>query len=95
MSEEFASNSFLAVAVGGLMLLWLYRSRNSLSLQVRVLASHRGKRPDARHFRTTRVGLPNQTASCKPSARPNRIYLNFVAENAPADDLTAPRPDAQ
>jgi hypothetical protein len=26
---------------------------------------------------------PNQTASCKPSVRPNRIYASFVAENAP------------
>jgi hypothetical protein len=40
-------------------------------------------------------GFPNQTASCKPSARPNRIYANFVAENAPTGGLTSHRPDVQ
>jgi hypothetical protein len=35
------------------------------------------------------------TASCKLSAPPNPIYLNFVAENAPADRLTAARSRAR
>jgi hypothetical protein len=46
-----------------------------------------GSGPTHDDFRTTRVGPPNQTASCKPSARPNRIYVNFVAENASAPSL--------
>jgi hypothetical protein len=51
-----------------------------------------GSGPTHDDFRTTHVGLPNQTASCKPSARPNRIYANFVAENAPPH--LSSRPDA-
>jgi hypothetical protein len=39
-----------------------------------------GSSPTRDDFRTTRVGPPNQTASMKPSARPNRIYENFVAK---------------
>jgi hypothetical protein len=42
-----------------------------------------GSGPTRDDFRTTHVGLPNQTSSCKPSARPNRTYANFMAENAP------------
>jgi hypothetical protein len=42
-----------------------------------------GSGPTRDDCRTTHAGLPNQTASCKPSVRPNRIYVNFVAENAP------------
>lgn len=44
--------------------------------------SQLGSSPTRDDFRTTRVGPPNQTASMKPSARPNRIYENFVAETA-------------
>jgi len=51
-----------------------------------------GSGPARDDCRTTHAGLPNQTASCKPSSRPNRIYANFVAENAPTrPTLAAPR----
>ena len=40
---------------------------------LRALNRHPGSGPTHDDFRTTHVGLPNQTASSKPSARPNRI----------------------
>jgi hypothetical protein len=49
---------------------------------VNRLASQRhfGSGPTRGDCRTTHAGLNNQTADCKPSARPNRIDVNFVAE---------------
>jgi hypothetical protein len=43
---------------------------------LRALSRHLASGPMHEDFRTKRVGLPNQNASHKPSAPPNRIYVN-------------------
>jgi hypothetical protein len=63
-------------------------------LKLAALTSPRysGSGPTRDDCRTTHAGLPNQTASCKPSARPNRIYANFVAEKNRRRDVAPPGP---